>query len=59
MIPYGIGKRSLRDAQHETPAVLDHYFYQEPRQCRPIYIIAFDPNYAYFGSLKLVRHGHN
>lgn len=29
MSPYGIGEQSLRDAQYETAAVLDHYFYQD------------------------------
>lgn len=27
--PYGIGEQTVRDAQYETAAVLDHYFYQE------------------------------
>lgn len=27
--PYGLGEGTLRDAQYETDAVLDHYFYQD------------------------------
>ena len=27
--PYGLGERNLRDAQYETEATLDHYFYQD------------------------------
>ncbi|KAL7537078.1 hypothetical protein ACHAXR_007922, partial [Thalassiosira sp. AJA248-18] len=27
--PYGLGERNLRDAQYETDAVLDHYFFQD------------------------------
>lgn len=27
--PYGIGEQTLRDAQYETDAVLDHYFYED------------------------------
>ena len=27
--PYGLGEGTLRDAQYETNAVLDHYFYQD------------------------------
>mmetsp|Transcript_30659 Transcript_30659/g.64787 ORF Transcript_30659/g.64787 Transcript_30659/m.64787 type:complete len:1099 (+) Transcript_30659:67-3363(+) len=27
--PFGLGEQNLRDAQYETDAVLDHYFYQD------------------------------
>jgi hypothetical protein len=27
--PYGVGEQTVRDAQYETNAVLDHYFYQD------------------------------
>ena len=27
--PFGLGEQTLRDAQYETDAVLDHYFYQD------------------------------
>ena len=27
--PYGLGERNVRDAQYETEATLDHYFYQD------------------------------